>query len=111
MQDNRIILDTALLTPQQQAEYLAWQELFTSPGWGMLVRREQETINNLQSTYSTVCGEQALGYLQGALSQLNRILDTLPDMINAEYLIKTGQLGQEEDHDTDDPVSPPDWSV
>jgi len=107
---DQVILNRSLLSNDQQREYREWEDFFASPAWKRLVIREDNNIALLQSKYSTVQGPQALGYLQGSLQTITRVFVHLPDLINAEYLILTGQLDQGEDLSSEDPVQPLNWS-
>lgn len=113
MEQKPIVLDKTLLTPEQRAEYDTWEKFFHGEDWTRLVSRVEPDISVLQNGYAKVRGEQNLGFLQGSLHVYYRVFVNLPDMINAEFLLLTGQLGneEEEDHRSDDPVSPEDWRV
>lgn len=112
MADQNLVLDKTLLTPEQREEYDRWEKFFHGKDWKMLVNRVSPEIDILQNSYAKVRGEQNLGFLQGALSIYYRVFVNLPDMINAEFLLQTGQLGQEdEDQSSNDPVNPGDWQA
>lgn len=103
-------IDRTLLTKEQVNELDMWTELFHGPAWAALVKRHEDTIQVLQQSYHKVEGTQRLGQIQGALRVFYNLFVSLPDVINYEYLIATGQLGQEEKGLDDNPVSPTDWS-
>ena len=102
-------IDRTALTGDQIKELDRWEQFFHGPLWRDIVTRFEPEIDSLQNSYHGVIGEQNLGRVQGALQVYYRILVHLPDLIHAEFLLKTGQLGQE-DHSTDDPVTPENWS-
>ncbi len=105
-------IDRALLTEEQRNQLDMWTALFHGPAWQALVERYEGTIQNLQNSYHQVVGEQALGTVQGRLKTFYDLFVTLPDVIHAEFLLATGQLGAalgEDDGSDDDPVQPEDW--
>ncbi len=112
MQDEvQIVLDKTLLTQEQRDDFDQWETFFHGSDWRRLVERVSPDIELLQKNYANVRGEQNLGFLQGTLGVYYRIFVNLPDLINAEFLIKTGQLGQEDEEDQglNDPATPEDW--
>jgi|TARA_Y100000034_G_scaffold20431_2_gene23378 hypothetical protein len=105
----KIAIDRAALTGDQVQELDRWEQFFHGPIWRDIVTRFNPEIEGLQNSYHNVVGEQMLGRTQGALSVYYRILVHLPDLIHTEFLVKTGQIGADEGHSEDDPVSPEDW--
>jgi len=103
-------IDRTLLSADQIKELDRWEQFFHGPIWRDLIKRFEPEINALQNSYHGVVGEQMLGRTQGALSTYYRILVHLPDLIHTEFLLLTGQIGVDEDHSIDDPVSPTNWS-
>lgn len=71
--------------------------MFASPGWKLLVEHEEPQIQKLQTSYHGVVGEQLLGRVQGSLAIYYRMLVHLPDLVNMEFLMLTGQLDQGDD--------------
>jgi hypothetical protein len=101
-------IDRSLLTGDQVKELDRWNDFFHGPIWRDIVARFEPEIESLQNSYHNVVGEQMLGRTQGALSVYYRVFVHLPDLIHTEFMLKTGQLGQE-DQGTDDPAQPEDW--
>ena len=111
MDQTTLVLDRTLLTQEQRDDYDQWERFFHGSDWTRLVERIKPEIELLQKNYTNVRGEQNLGFLQGGLNVYYRVFVNLPDFINAEFLLKTGQLGQEdeEDQSSNDPVAHGDW--
>jgi hypothetical protein len=107
----QIKVDRSKLSADELKELDRWEQFFHGPIWSDMIERFGPEIDQLQNSYANVIGEQHLGRTQGALQIYYRIFNTLPDMIHTEFLLKTGQLGtdDEEDLSTEDPVSPEDW--
>ena len=105
-------IDRNLLTEDQRKDLDAWTELFHGKHWPRLLERYEGRIEGLQNAYATVNDQNSLGRIQGALHAYRDIFLILPDVINYEFLIMTGQVeGMEEGREgADDPVTPPDWS-
>ena len=103
-------IDRTLLTGDQIKELDRWEQFFAGPIWRDIVLRFDPEISGLQNSYGNVVGEQMLGRIQGSLLIFDRILGKLPQMVYADFLVKTGQLeGRTEDPSTEDPDGPTDW--
>jgi hypothetical protein len=102
-------IDRSLLTEDQRKELDRWTEFFNGPVWEALVNRHEPRIHLLQESYHKVDDQRLLGQIQGGLQVFYSLFVQLPDVINYEFLMATGQASGEEKGSDDDPVSPSDW--
>jgi hypothetical protein len=104
-------IDRSLLSQAQLKDLDQWTELFHGPHWVKLCERYNDRIASLQNAYQNVTDVNSLGRIQGALLAYRDLFVVLPDVINYEFLIATGQIGNEQEghEDEDDPTTPPLW--
>lgn len=97
-----------LLTDDQRKELDRYTEFFNGPLWRDLVNRYQPVIEAQQGRLTKVDSLVELGRVQGRLDVLYSIFVSLPDLVNYEFLLITGQAGREGLNE--DPVDESDWA-
>lgn len=102
----RVIVDTTLLTPEQRAEWDLYQQGFGSAFWARVTARLEPIAEVVQKEYDHAQDLAHLGRIQGTRKTLLYIL-SLKDVIENEFLFATGQLGG--GADTEAPAEAGDW--
>lgn len=97
-----------LLTDDQRKELDRYTEFFNGPTWRAMVERYQPVIEAQQGRLTKVDELVELGRVQGRLEVLYSIFVHLPDLVNYEFLLITGQAGRE--GLDEDPVDSADWT-
>lgn len=85
----------SLLTAEQKATYEAYQRLFPTSGWALVIERVSEQFGLLGKAYDGVAGGQHLGRVQGGRIAYNEILK-LEDVVEHEYGLLINEVTPQE---------------
>lgn len=95
---NKVELDKAQLSEDDQQIVLAWEQLFASAGWKLLVQRFGPRYKGTVSALESATSQRALGMAQANRALLREII-RLPEVLETEYNNAIGEAAADAEED------------